>query len=109
MKSETTLQEAQSAVDDWIRSTGAGYYPEMTNLARLTEETGELARIFARKYGGLSPKPGDDISAEAMEDEMGDVLFVLLCLANQTGIKMENALTRVLQKYSSRDVGRHNA
>ena len=107
MGNPSTFQAAQKAVDDWIRTTPAGYYPEMTNLARLMEETGELARIYSRSIGGLAPKSGEDISHLALEKEMGDVLFVLICLANQAGIQLDESLARVLEKYSSRDRGRH--
>lgn len=102
-----TLAQAQAEVDLFIRSTGKGYFPEIVNLARLTEEVGELARIYSRR-GYLKPKPGEDISETALKEELGDVFFVLLCLANQAGLSLQESLALVLEKYSSRDAGRHD-
>jgi NTP pyrophosphatase (non-canonical NTP hydrolase) len=100
-----TLGEAQEKVDAWIRQFGVRYFSELTNLALLMEETGELARLMARKYGEQSSKPSD--IGSSLEDEMGDVLFVLICLANQTGVDLEKALEKNLEKKTSRDHRRH--
>ena len=99
-----TLAEAQAVVDRWIRTYGVRYFSELTNMAVLTEEVGELARVMARKYGDQSFKPGerDDLS-----DEMADVLWVLLCLANQTGVDLTEAFRRNLEKKTRRDRTRH--
>ena len=97
-----TLADAQKRVDDWIQGAG-GYYSELTNLARLFEESGELARIYARTRGELKPKDGEDLSRAALTSEMGDVLFVLICLANQADIDLGQALESVLDKYTRRD------
>ena len=104
-----TLQEAQTTVDDWIKTIGVRYYSELTNLAILTEETGELARLIARLYGEQSFKRPEDAAAapEQLADEMADVLFVLLCLANQTGVDLTAALTKNLAKKTQRDAERH--
>ncbi len=104
-----SLADAQAQVDQWIVSTGKGYFPEMTNLGRLVEEVGELARIYNRTRGELKPKPGDDVSPEALQEEMGDVLFVLICLANQAQIDLSTALRGVLSKIATRDRTRHDA
>ncbi len=100
-----TLHEAQQQVDQWIKQYGVRYFSELTNLALLVEETGELARIMARKYGEQSAKPGD--AASSLADEMADVLFVLICLANQTGVDLEAALTANIEKKTRRDHQRH--
>ena len=99
-----TLAEAQAVVDRWIRTYGVRYFSELTNMAVLTEEVGELARVMARKYGDQSFKPGerDDLS-----DEMADVLWVLICLANQTGVDLTEAFRRNLEKKTRRDRTRH--
>jgi len=102
------LAELQAEVDRHIRGTGKGYFDELTNLARLTEETGELARIYARTRGQLKPKAEDDVSPEALRREMGDLLFVLMCLANQADVDLAQALDEVLAKYRTRDRGRHD-
>lgn len=99
------LQEAQQLIDEWIRTHGVRYFSELTNMAILTEEVGEVARIIARTYGEQSFKESDR-KAE-LADELADVLWVLLCLANQTGVDMEEALKRNIEKKSSRDVTRH--
>jgi NTP pyrophosphatase (non-canonical NTP hydrolase) len=100
-----TLNEAQSRVDAWIKTYGVRYFSELTNLALLMEETGELARLMARTYGEQSVKPGEGDSSLA--DEMADVLFVLICLANQTGVDLEKALEANLVKKTERDHDRH--
>ena len=99
------LQEAQQLIDEWIRTHGVRYFSELTNMTILTEEVGEVARIIARTYGEQSFKESDR-KAE-LADEMADVLWVLLCLANQTGVDMEEALKRNIEKKSSRDATRH--
>ena len=100
-----SLKEAQEKVDLWIRQYGVRYFGELTNLALLMEETGELARIIARKYGEQTGKPAEE--EMNLGDEMADVLFVLICLANQTGINLEEALERNLIKKTIRDSHRH--
>jgi len=100
-----TIQEAQGIVDTWIKTTGVRYFNELTNTALLMEEVGELARIMARKYGEQSFKSGED--SEKLGDEMADVLFVLICLANQTGVDLQAALEKSLDKKSKRDADRH--
>jgi NTP pyrophosphatase (non-canonical NTP hydrolase) len=99
------INEAQQKVDAWIKTVGVRYFNELTNLALLTEEVGELARIIARKYGEQSFKESD--KQFDMADEMADVLFVLICLANQTGVDLTVALERNLEKKSARDGSRH--
>jgi NTP pyrophosphatase (non-canonical NTP hydrolase) len=100
-----TLTEAQQSIDKWINTTGVRYFSELTNTAILMEEVGEVARIMARKYGEQSFKKSDE--AVNLADEMADVLFVLMCLANQTGINLEEALVKNLEKKSVRDADRH--
>lgn len=100
-----SLPELQSEIDQWIRTVGVRYFSEMTNLAVLMEEVGELARIFARTYGEQSFKKTDQ--AYNLADEMADVLFVLICLANQTGINLDEAMKANLQKKTKRDATRH--
>jgi NTP pyrophosphatase (non-canonical NTP hydrolase) len=100
-----TLQEAQQTVDEWIRTTGVRYFNELTNTAILMEEVGELARIMARKYGEQSFKNEEE--ALKLSDEMADVLFVLICLANQTGVQLDEALQKNLDKKTKRDADRH--
>ena len=100
-----TLNLAQKTVDEWIRTIGVRYFNELTNTAILMEEVGELARIMAREYGEQSWKPGAE--KEDLGDEMADVLFVLICLANQTGVNLEEALIRNLEKKTKRDLNRH--
>lgn len=99
-----TLEEAQKTVDDWIKKYGVRYFSELTNMAVLTEEVGELARIMARKYGDQSFKPGENTN---LGDEMADVLWVLLCLANQTNVDLTDAFKKNLEKKTSRDKDRH--
>ena len=101
-----TLNEAQSRVDGWIREYGVRYFNELTNLALLMEETGELARIMARTYGEQSAKAMEKDSPLA--DEMSDILFVLICLANQTGVDLEKAFQENLDKKTRRDHTRHH-
>lgn len=100
-----TIEEAQKVVDDWIKTTGVRYFNELTNMAILTEEVGELARIIARTYGEQSFKESDKNSD--LGDEMADVLWVLICLANQTGINLTDALKKNLKKKNVRDATRH--
>jgi NTP pyrophosphatase (non-canonical NTP hydrolase) len=100
-----TINEAQETVDQWIKTTGIRYFNELTNTAILMEEVGEVARIMARKYGEQSFKKSDeDVN---LADEMADVMFVLICLANQTGINLTDALEKNLEKKSIRDADRH--
>lgn len=100
-----TIQEAQQVVDQWIKTTGVRYFNELTNTAMLMEEVGEVARIMARQYGEQSFKKSDE--EVNLADEMADVLFVLICLANQTGIDLTAALEKNLAKKSIRDATRH--
>ena len=100
-----TIEEAQKQVDDWIKTFGVRYFNELTNMAMLTEEVGEVARIIARRYGEQSEKESD--KSKDLGDEMADVLFVLICLANQTGINLQEALQRNLDKKTKRDSTRH--
>lgn len=99
-----TIKKAQETVDNWIKEYGVRYFSELTNMACLTEEVGELARIIARKYGDQSFKEGEKCD---LSDEMADVLWVLLCLANQTGVDLTEALARNLAKKTQRDATRH--
>ncbi|MBP7166945.1 MAG: nucleotide pyrophosphohydrolase [Bacteroidia bacterium] len=99
------IKQAQQQVDEWIKTYGVRYFSELTNMALLTEEVGELARIVARKYGEQSFKAGEDDTRLA--DEMADVLFVLICMANQTGVDLETALKNNLDKKTNRDKTRH--
>lgn len=105
MINDLTIQEAQKIVDQWINSTGIRYFNELTNTAILMEEVGEVARIMARKYGEQSFKASDE--KIDLADEMADVLFVLICLANQTGIDLTQALHKNLAKKTNRDKERH--
>ncbi len=100
-----TIEQAQQQVDQWIRTVGIRYFSELTNMAILTEEVGELARIMARTYGEQSFKEGE--SADRMADEMADVLWVLICLANQTGVNLTDAFEKNLAKKTKRDADRH--
>ena len=99
-----TLKEAQQRVDDWIKTYGVRYFSELTNMACLTEEVGELARVMARKYGDQSFKSGEN---QDLAEEMADVLWVLICLANQTGVDLTEALERSIEKKTLRDKDRH--
>ena len=100
-----TIEEAQKTVDEWIKTVGVRYFNELTNMAMLSEEVGEVARIIARRYGEQSEKESD--KAKDLGDEMADVLFVLICLANQTGIDLTKALQKNLDKKTNRDATRH--
>jgi len=99
------ISEAQQQVDEWIKTVGVRYFSELTNMAMLTEEVGEVARIIARRYGEQSEKESD--KNKDLGDEMADVLFVLICLANQTGINLEEALKQNLLNKTERDADRH--
>lgn len=99
-----TIKEAQEKVDEWIRTIGVRYFSELTNMACLTEEVGELARVIARKYGDQSFKMGENSN---LEEEMADVLWVLICLANQTGVDLTEALQKSFYKKTKRDKDRH--
>ncbi len=103
-KKEITISQAQRMVDEWIHTYGVRYFSELTNMAVLTEEVGELARIMSRKYGDQSFKPGEK---QDPADEMADILWVLLCLANQTGVDLTEALEKNIQKKTNRDNKRH--
>lgn len=98
------IRELQQRVDEWIRSVGVRYFSELTNMAVLTEEVGELARVMARKYGDQSFKPGEK---ENLSEEMADVLWVLVCLANQTGVDLTEAIEESFRKKTARDAERH--
>lgn len=100
-----TFQEAQDTIDQWINTTGVRYFNELTNMTLLTEEVGEVARIIARKYGEQSFKLSDQ--DKNLADELADVLFVLICIANQTGVNLTDALQKNLDKKSTRDATRH--
>lgn len=100
-----TIEEAQQKIDEWINTTGVRYFNELTNMAMLTEEVGEVARIIARRYGEQSEKESD--KNKDLGDEMADVLFVLMCLANQTGVDLTEALKKNLEKKTARDANRH--
>lgn len=100
-----TIQQAQQQVDGWIKTVGVRYFSELTNMAILTEEVGELARIMAREYGDQSFKESD--KDKNMADEMADVLWVLFCIANQTGVDLTDALQKNFEKKSMRDAERH--
>ena len=100
-----TIQQAQQQVDGWIKTTGVRYFSELTNMAILTEEVGELARIMARKFGDQSFKESD--KERNLGDEMADVLWVLLCMANQTGVDLTEALKNNFEKKTNRDIERH--
>jgi NTP pyrophosphatase (non-canonical NTP hydrolase) len=101
---EMTIKEAQQMVDGWIKQYGVRYFNELTNMAVLTEEVGELARVMARKYGEQSFKPGEKAN---LSEEMADVLWVLICLANQTGVDLTQALQESYDKKTRRDKERH--
>ncbi len=99
-----TLEEAQQTVDEWIKTYGVRYFSELTNMACLTEEVGELARVMARRYGDQSFKAGEPTDPA---EEMADVLWVLICLANQTGVDLTEAFRKSLEKKTQRDATRH--
>lgn len=100
-----TIEEAQKIVDHWINTTGVRYFNELTNMAMLTEEVGEVARIIARQYGEQSFKKTDE--GKQLSDELADVLFVLICIANQTGVNLTDALEKNMEKKIRRDSTRH--
>ncbi|MGI9443576.1 MAG: nucleotide pyrophosphohydrolase [Rubripirellula sp.] len=104
-QSEITLRQAQANVDEWIRTIGVRYFNEMTNLAQLVEEVGEVARILSRTVGEQSSKPGE--TPGDLADELADVMFVTICLANQSGIDLTDALQKNLDKKTKRDATRH--
>jgi NTP pyrophosphatase (non-canonical NTP hydrolase) len=104
-----TLVEAQAMVDNWIKTVGVRYFSELTNTAVLMEEVGELARLMSRSYGDQSFKSGEKQGPEALADEMSDVLFVLICLANQTGVDLTKAFHRGMEKRTVRDADRHKS
>ncbi|MBX3420437.1 MAG: nucleotide pyrophosphohydrolase [Pirellulaceae bacterium] len=106
--SPVTLAEAQRRVNDWISTVGVRYFSELTNLAQLVEEVGELARIISRQFGEQSFK-GDEAQRCSLADEMADVLFVLICLANQTGVDLTEAFEQNLSKKTNRDSQRHQS
>lgn len=105
MSEQLTLNELQERIDTWVKTYGVRYFSELTNLAVLVEEVGELARIFARRFGDQSAKADEDKADLA--DEIADVLFVLVCLANQTGVDLSAAVAANLAKKTTRDAGRH--
>ncbi len=105
MSKELTIDQAQKRVDEWIKTIGVRYFSELTNMTILTEEVGELARIMARTYGDQSFKKSD--LAKNLPDEMADVLWILLCLANQTGVNLTEAFEKNMQKKTERDATRH--
>lgn len=105
MENELSIRQAQAQVDNWIKTTGVRYFNELTNMAMLTEEVGEVARIIARQYGEQSFKKSD--TEKNLADELADVLFVLICLANQTGTDLTDALQKNLEKKTKRDADRH--
>ena len=100
-----TIKEAQSSVDSWIKTHGVRYFNELTNTAMLMEEVGEVARIMARKYGEQSFKESD--KEKKLDDELADVMFVLMCIANQTGVDLTEAMKKNLEKKTARDSTRH--
>ena len=104
-KNDISIPEAQKQVDQWIKTIGVRYFSELTNMAILSEEVGELARIMARKYGDQSFKKSDE--EYDLADEMADVLWVLICLANQTGVDLNEAFLKNMEKKSARDKDRH--
>ncbi|RYF78957.1 MAG: pyrophosphatase [Chitinophagaceae bacterium] len=101
-----TIQEAQQKVDEWIKTVGVRYFSELTNMAILTEEVGEVARLMSRTYGDQSFKESD--RGKELSDELADVLWVLICIANQTGVDLTTALEKNLEKKSNRDKDRHH-
>lgn len=106
-ESNITLQQAQGLVDQWIKTVGVRYFSELTNTAVLMEEVGELARLMSRSYGDQSFKSGEKQGPEVLGEEMADVLFVLICLANQTGVDLTEAFQKSMEKKTVRDADRH--
>ena len=100
-----TIDEAQRMVDDWIHTYGVRYFSELTNMAVLTEEVGELARVMARRFGDQSFKKGEN--PDALPEELADVLWVLICIANQTGVNLTDAFAKNIEKKTARDSQRH--
>lgn len=107
MENDLTIREAQQRVDQWIGTTGVRYFNELTNMAMLTEEVGEVARIIARRYGEQSEKESDQ--GKDLGDELADVLWVIICLANQTGVDLTQAFEKNMRKKNTRDADRHRA
>ena len=113
-KENITITEAQQMVDNWIKTIGVRYFSELTNMAILTEEVGELARHFARQFGDQSyrvtetPNPSGEVGRVLIADEMADVLWVLICLANQTGVDLNEAFLKNIEKKTTRDKDRHS-
>ena len=105
MTNELSISDAQRTVDQWIKSIGVRYFSELTNLAQLVEEVGELSRIMSRQFGEQSFKPNE--SPSDLSDELADVMFVLICIANQTGVDLTSALQKNLEKKTARDGDRH--
>lgn len=106
MKTDINIREAQETVDQWIKTVGVRYFNELTNMAQLTEEVGEVARIISRRYGEQSEKTSDQ--DKDLGDELADVLWVVICLANQTGVDLTTAFQKNLDKKNSRDSKRHH-
>lgn len=104
-RNDWTIRQSQALVDEWIHSVGVRYFNELTNLAQLVEEVGEVARILSRSHGEQSSKPGERLGE--LSDELADILFVVICLANQSGIDLQNSLERNLTKKTQRDAHRH--
>lgn len=104
---DISLQQAQGLVDEWIKTVGVRYFSELTNTAVLMEEVGELARLMSRSFGDQSFKSGEKQGPEALGEEMADVLFVLICLANQTGVDLTEAFRKSMEKKTIRDAERH--
>ena len=100
-----TIEEAQHKVDEWIKTYGVRYFSELTNMAILTEEVGEVARVMARTYGDQSCKPSDE--CKNLADELADVMWVLMCIANQTGVNLTDAFAKNIEKKTARDSQRH--
>jgi NTP pyrophosphatase (non-canonical NTP hydrolase) len=100
-----TIEQAQQQVDEWIKTTGVRYFSELTNMAILSEEVGEVARIMSRRYGDQSEKESD--KNKDLADELADVLWVLICIANQTGVDLTSAMKKNIEKKTNRDVDRH--
>ena len=107
MKQKITIEQLQETIDNWVKNYGVRYFSELTNLAVLVEEVGELARIISRKYGDQSFK--EEESGQDLADELADVLFVLVCIANQTGIDLTAAIQKNLEKKTERDKDRHHS